>query len=70
MLNDLWDDESRMLLEEIWERLDKFHKLTGLDYNLDEEYEMPNVREIDCEYEMLESINCAYMDIGYYLGKR
>ena len=70
MMNNLWDDEPRMLLEEIWERLDKFHKLTGLEYDHDEtEYVMPNVNEIDCDDEMLESISCAYNDIGYYLGK-
>ncbi len=71
MYNNLWDDEPRQLLEEIWERLDKFHKITDLDYSFDDdEYFMPNVKEIDCDDEMLSSINMAYQDIGYYLGKR
>ena len=71
MYNNLWDDEPSQLLEEICERLYKFHKITDLDYSFDDdEYFMTNVKEIDCDNDMLSSINMAYQDIGYYLGKR
>ena len=64
--NAVWDQLNRVYAE-----LDKFINLVGLEYDGDE-YICHNEDQVDpewCDYEMLESIENAHADLGYFLGK-
>ena len=66
--NEVWEK-----LESVYKELDELIGLIGLEYTDDDEYVCHNTDQVDeewCDYEMLESINCAWQDIGYFLGKR
>ena len=59
-------------LQKIYEALGEFIELVGLEYTEDDEYVCHNRDQVDeewCDDEMLESIDCAYSDIGYFLPK-
>lgn len=59
-------------LEKIYDALEKFINLVELEYTDDDEYVCNNRDQVDeewCDEEMLASIENAYQDIGYFLGR-
>ena len=70
MYKDLNDEKLLSKLEKAYKALDVFVKATKLEYDVDDdEYYMRNVKECDCDREMLASIENAHADLGYFLGK-
>lgn len=61
------------ILEKIYEDIDTFIKLVGLEYDPDEEeYVCQNEDQVDedwCDQYMLDSISTAFNDISFYLDK-
>lgn len=66
-------EEVMEILGKIYDDLEKFINLVGLEYDLDEdEYICHNEDQVDeewCDRDMLSSIDCAYSDIGFFLGR-
>ena len=60
------------MLKRLYETLDSFVNLVGLEYDYEEEeYFCHNRNQVDehwCDKEMLASIENAYADIGFFLG--
>ena len=66
-------EEVMEALEKLYEALDVFVKLVGLEYTDDDEYVCNNRDQVDeewCDDEMLESIENAHADLGYFLSGR
>ena len=63
-------DKVRKKLESVYKELDELIDLIGLEYTDDDEYVCHNTDQEWCDYEMLESIENGWQDIGYFLGKR
>ena len=66
-------EEVMQTLKKIYEDLDIFINLVGLEYTDDDEYVCNNKDQVDeewCDEEMLASIENSYQDIGFFLGKR
>ena len=60
------------LLSKLYDVLDEFVNLVGLEYTDDDEYVCHNRDQVDerwCDDEMLASIENAHVDIAYFLGK-
>lgn len=66
-------EEVMKQLEDIWKKLGDFIDLVGLFYDsAEDEYVCYNRNQVDedwCDREMLEDIENAREDIGYFLGK-
>lgn len=59
-------------LNKVYKKLEDIKNLIGLEY-IDDEYVCKNKDQVDdewCDEEMLHSIEYAYQDIGFFLGKR
>ena len=66
-------EEVMEMLNKIYNDLEKLVNLIGLEYTDDDEYVCNNRDQVDeewCDEEMLRSIEHAYQDIGFFLGKR
>lgn len=73
---DIFDKELSTYLTEIFKSADKFIALTGMRGRADDEdigededlgYVLPNVKEVDCDHDLLEDLSCIQGDLGYYL---
>ncbi len=65
--NEVWDQ-----LNKVYAELDTLVNLIGLEYDVDDGYICRNTDQVDevwCDEEMLESLENAHSDLGYFLGK-
>ncbi len=61
------------MLKKLYDVLDSFVSLVGLEYDFDEdEYICTNKDQVDerwCDDDMLRSIENAHADLGFFLGR-
>ncbi len=75
MFQNLDDPRLAKTLEKIWKGLDELHRLTGMEYDVEEDrvimvnVEDDQTEEYDNMEELLMSISTLYADLSFYLDK-